>query len=177
MTLWTVQPAAALAEIRRDGTLRARPPADPRWRRAYEWMAAEMAHRGIVDGTGAGPAGARRPALPVWAWRSCGRPGHGPDAGTVRALLSDAEMEREPVVIEFGAPAGLVLLSVYAAWNEVLDGFIGGAAGPPEARLVWTLFDVGAARLDGGGDADHIQACVPRVERGWVRGVERISAR
>lgn len=99
--------------------------------------------------------------------------GGGPDAGTIRSLLSDAELEREPVVIEFAAPAGLVLLSVYSVWNEAIDWFLAGAAGPPDARLVGTLFDVGAARLDGREDADHIQACLPRVEWGWVRSVGR----
>ena len=142
-------------------------PSDAAFGAAYRWMGALMSRRGI----------AMRAPYPVWAWHSCGSYGRAPDAETIESLLSDNQLALAHFqIVELEVPDDGVLLTMYDAWNEVLDLFV-DAAGAPDpfvpAALVTRLLDVPDRAWDD-GVCRSVQATLPRLERAWIRSVRSV---
>ncbi len=150
MVLWSFQPLARIAELRKAGELVgswehvARSSGDA-IRRAYGEMVAAMERAGMPT--------AGRP--PVWAWG--GRPG---------VTVQDAHsLVGEPLwagyaTVEFSAPAELVLASDYGAWNDYLFALFDDAEA---ARPAWDVPTPIAGEL--------VQVCLPVLRAEWVREI------
>ena len=81
--------------------------------------------------------------------------------------------------IEVDAPDHLVLLSDYGVWNEILDECIdadGDASKTDPMGNNWErVFQVNLDEREpwGGSNNEDTQACLPYIERSWVRGLKR----
>ncbi|MBL1102743.1 DUF3841 domain-containing protein [Streptomyces coffeae] len=158
MRLWTVQPRAVVEGLERTGLLVGDwKHVEPSWRPAYEVMTDEMRRRGI-DCEG-------RP--PVWAWV-------GADSGeenvlvTARMLLSDEQIDSGVVVLDLDVPDNLVLRSSYSQWNELLSGVLSGEQSP---AMAWSI----DPEEEDTTEEFQVQACLPMLRRGWVRGIRPIN--
>jgi hypothetical protein len=125
-------------------------------------MSREMVRRGIC----------RRPVAPIWAWHSCGAPGNPPSWDDIVALCgTTGESGYE---IELDAPDELVLLSRYDVWNQILDECVDVQHDPskldPERSQWERVFRIELERAAEDDDFE-IQACLPYVDRDWVRSV------
>ena len=111
LRLWTVQAAAVLETLEREGVLRADPArADVDLRPAYEWMAARLAEKVPP------PPGC---TLPLWAWlRWDGLARPRPDLRAAGHLPPGTRGVR----IAFEMPVKKVLVSDFDAWHAVLNG-------------------------------------------------------
>jgi len=175
--LWTIQYETFMSRLEQRGRVRARwREAESAWKSAYVWMARQTVERGCC----------RRPVAPIWAWHSCGAVGQGPDREVVEDYCGPNG--RKVWLIEMEVPDGLVLLSHYGIWNDILEevcvangGKVIGAGGeevPPDPPVGdWEqVFDI---RLEDRtswideGNRHAIQACVPYVDREWIRGIKR----
>lgn len=130
MKLWTIQSAAAWAELQSKGVLRApfslTTGADPDWDNfvpAYNWMRDQMIARGIE------PTVNDPDLYPIWAW-----------SDHVVAFEEWALYKRRPkfwrdnnVLLEIDIPEERVLLSDYELWHLVLNG----EHSTPEERAEW----------------------------------------
>lgn len=175
MILWTVQYEPFMESLRRRKRILAKwREVEACWRPAYLWMAHQMVQRGCC----------RRPVAPIWAWHSCGALGRAPDTDTVESYCGSNG--HTIWIIEFDAPEKLVLLSHYGIWNDIL-GEVSCAQGgrnigendeeesAPHVEKWERVFQI---QLDGrrpwGQENYHdIQACVPYLDRAWVRRTKR----
>ena len=184
MILWTIQMAEALDRLERKGRLEADwRRVEKSWLPAFRWMAQQMTLR----------LGIRQRRPPVWAWHSyLGARKRRPD------LRSSGHLPRGAtgVRIEFDAPEGLVLLSDFDMWHCALNNWYLALSDSEDRRVEalkqkdklpqqmivrsWErMFALGCGSTkEWGRRSDRvIQACVPRVEAGWVRRVDRFTAR
>ena len=138
-------------------------PAD-HWRKAYAWMARQMARRGL-------------PTLshpPIWAWprdRSFGGP---PTIGTAYALLSEAELENGVWIIDLSVPTCRCLRSSYRIWNAIIDSFFDGI---PVGEPPYGLMDAPLYRSPAPVEPDDHQFCLPYIHTSWVRGIRPMPYR
>ncbi|TQM05841.1 hypothetical protein [Pseudonocardia kunmingensis] len=150
MLLWSFQPLARIAELRRTRELVGS------WEHvpassgeailgAYRAMVAAMERAGV-------PTHGRPP---VWAW-----------GGARGVTLEDAHsLVGEPLwagwaTVEFTAPAELVLATDYGAWNDDLAArFTGAAPHPPPWDVPTPIGE------------ELVQVCLPVLRAEWVREV------
>lgn len=151
---------------------------DPDFARAYRWMVAQMAARGLD--TGGNP--------PFWAWHSYGRWGKRVDLRTFYQI--------KPVLrLTLEVPDQLVLLNDYEFWHDVLGNSHISTSEAEYDRLevledsgkldqtvkeaTWQrIFDLtqwGDPNWIGNKDEPYIQACMPWFEHAWIRKVERFE--
>ena len=115
-------------------------------RAGYRGMVAAMAKAGVDTGG--------RP--PIWAW-------HGQlQLLDAVMLLGDPQRCAGHVTIEFEAPDVLVVLTEYGAWNDHLCALVDGIHVDG-----WTAVPPATSPA---------QACLPHLERGWVRAVRPLPA-
>lgn len=142
MRLWSIQPAAVVEAIERDGHVFAAPdfakawdePADCPWgfSRAYKWMAGQMSRL-----IGPPPPGAQ---LPMWAWARPPNPtsSGAPDLRSMRGA--------EPAfLLELEVPDSDVLLSDHGSWHMVLGGHCLGLTEADQLALEARLSAVAVA--------------------------------
>jgi hypothetical protein len=148
--LRTFQPLARVAELRQTGELVGSWEHVPRSSGdviagAYRALVAAMERAGVPT--------AGRP--PVWAW-----------GGNCRVTVADAHsLVGDPLwdgfaTVEFTAPAALVHVTDYGAWNDDLAARFAGAPPHPPA------WDVPTPLGDG-----LVQVCLPVLRADWVREV------
>lgn len=154
--------------------------ADPDYTRAYGWMVAQMAARGLD--TGGNP--------PFWAWHSYGGAGKRVDMRFINASV--------PLLrLTLAVPDELVLLSCFERWHFVLNNWYHSIdeADYAQAEVLedagkldqgvkeesWLrIFDLsvyGDPAWNGSDDHSSIQACMPWFEHAWIRKVERFEPR
>lgn len=159
--LWSFQSMDACELLEKSGTLQVTWRFTPiNWRPTYEWMAREMASRGIgIEGH-----------APVWAWHSCeGQQQTPPTLGTARNLLTDKQILDGVCVIEFDAPENMCLLSSYNRFNDLLDAYLEQGFLPNREEYL-DMFDIWPLRAD-----DNIQAALPRLEKDWVEDIRHLD--
>ena len=150
--LWSFQSRLFVDKLNLEGI------ATPDWqdllpsvRLAYEWMANQLSLKTKCETN----------LPPIWAWAmfdNCVEPNL--EAG--RQLLSQNELNRGVVLIEFDAPAALTLLSCYEIWNQFLDLAIDLERAPED--LDWLrMFSSATIR-----NSPTIQAVLPHIEKDWV---------
>jgi len=148
--LWTFQPLARVAALRHTGELvgsweHVPPSAGDAIAGAYRAMVAAMERAGVPT--------AGRP--PVWAW-----------GGSCGVTVADAHsLVGEPLwagfaTVDFTAPAALVHVTDYHAWNDDLAARFAGAAPDPPPWDVPTPIGHGL-----------VQVCLPVLRAAWVREV------
>jgi hypothetical protein len=153
--LWSFQPLARVRALETHGELVASwdhvpPSTSDVVRAAYREMVAAMDRAGVVtDG---------RP--PVWAW-----------GGSCGVTLADAHslvgelLWSGYATVEFVAPAELLVVSDYGAWNDYLaELFVAG----PDAGV--------APAWDVPTPIGHelVQVCLPVLRASWVREIRRL---
>jgi hypothetical protein len=148
--LWSFQPLARVAELEADGRLvgwweHVPTSTSDAIRTAYREMVAAMDRAGVpTDG---------RP--PVWAWG--GR--HGVTLGDAHALVG-APLWNGYATVEFAAPAELLFVTDYGAWNDYLaDLFVADATVP----AAWDVPTPIGPEL--------VQVCLPVLRAAWVREI------
>ncbi|HAS41904.1 MAG TPA: hypothetical protein DCS93_15595 [Microscillaceae bacterium] len=161
MRLWTFQYKEAVEELHQSGILTAKWSSYPseglsgRWKAAYQWMAKQMALKGINCGEYA----------PVWAFHSCITYRRKPDK-TDGHMLSFGYAQEEGVrLLTVDCPDDLVLLTNYSVWNEILDVLVETEATAIEADLTKKLYTLPQAETMDGG---NIQATIPFLKKEWV---------
>jgi len=161
MRLWTFQYKESVEELHQHGVLTAKWSRYPleglsgRWRLAYQWMAKQMALKGIDCGQYA----------PVWAFHSCMKYRRKPDKNDGNMLSFGYAQEEGAQLLTVDCPDELVLLTNYGAWNEILDVFIETAATTIKANLTKKLYTLPNANTMTSG---NIQATMPFLKKEWI---------
>ncbi len=161
LRLWSFQSMTACEILEKKGILYAEWDFAPvNWRPAYEWMALEMAARGIeLNGN-----------APIWAWHSCEGQLHAPPTlGTARNQLTDMQILEGICVVEFDAPTELCLLSSYTRFNDLLDVYLQQEA-LPSREFFMDMFEVLPLR-----EHDNIQAALPYLKMSWVHDIRHLD--
>lgn len=139
MKLWTIQPAAVVEAIERDGFAIAAPdfardwsePSGCAWgfEKAYGWMAERMASR-----LGPPPAGVK---FPMWAWARPPSPtaSGAPDRRSMRG-------EEPAFLLALEVPESDALLSDHGSWHMVLGGHCLGLTESDQEQLEARLASV-----------------------------------
>ena len=111
MTLWTIQPLAAWAELQDKGVLRARSDnvSEPAWMPAYRWMTGQMGSR-------IGPP-PEADSQAIWAWYRWDGATKTPDLRRAGHLMRGEKGVR----LEIDYPNDQVLLSDFSLWHYVLN--------------------------------------------------------
>lgn len=126
------------------------------WTKVYQWMANQMAEKGISCGENA----------PVWAWHSCGRFEQAPTLDVAGNLLSLFEIEAGVKTIEFEYPEHFTLLTNYGPWNDIIYHFLDGFEASKIALAdLQALYDLEPDSLS---EYDAIQATLPYLCMEWV---------
>lgn len=127
----------------------------PRQRGAYEWMAAQMAARGIAAGA----------APPIWAWHSCGGWEQPPRQQDIDALLGIGwALEGWWHWLALEVPANQALLSSYHWWGLRFYEQDPADFGLDDAQLAALTFDLHAPDFE----IDQIQASLPVLRLEWM---------
>jgi hypothetical protein len=161
MHLMTLQGRSVLAAIYRYGVYRAPwPPKPDDWRLSYQWMARQMARRGVPT----------HGKAPVWCWARDAKFGGPPNHGTARMLLSDIAIEAGIWVIDLDVPDRFCVRSHYGRWNLIMDHFYDHGTPPPSDLGIFDVprsraprFRWQRERID-----EPDQVCVPLIAHGWV---------
>lgn len=104
---------------------------------------------------------------PIWAWHKNFGKRSSPGKLVARLLLSDCEIERGVYRIKLTVPPEWAVVSSYGIWNDALchctdHGSI------PENPFREMFFPEVIAK------DDDTQACLPFIEREWIKRVEKI---
>ena len=167
MRLWTFQSIQAINELNEQGKLVVK------WERykhsalerAYRWMRTQMVAKGIEMHGNA----------PIWTWHSCQAYKKAPTLDDARCLLSDFEIESGIQTIELECPESIVLLSSYAAWNNILDQFLlEEEFTDVSANEMKALFEVSPQHYT---ESDSIQATLPFLDKKWVVDIRALNLR
>jgi len=123
----------------------------PAIRLAYNWMATHLSSKTSYHSD----------AAPVWAWFRFENSTE-PNLNTGRQLLSDDELSRGVMLVEFNAPVAIALLSCYETWNEFLDSVI--STGEIPDNIGWMrMFSSETIQ-----SSPTIQAVLPFIDPDWI---------
>ena len=158
MKLWSFQSSQAVQKLQEQRILKVSwdwySPRDP-YLQPYHWMHALMLQHGIDCG----------PTAPLWAWHSCGGMEHPPSLGTARNLLSNLQLEAGVQILSLECPQEVVLLSMYSAWNDIVDQFIDHG---PKTKISLQLTQHLLHLPKSLEDYEAIQATLPFINLDWV---------
>ncbi|MCW5554524.1 MAG: DUF3841 domain-containing protein [Verrucomicrobiae bacterium] len=157
MILWTFQSPAATRSIKAKDRYYAS------WHYVVSW--AIPAYRMMCDELRA-LRGWDLKSPPIWTWHKCNNRQTRPGKQFARLLLSEVEKQKGVYLIKLDAPEHCIVLSSYRIWNQALDLSLETDTIPK--RLLKQMFSKGAISQD-----DTVQACLPFVERNWIRQVVR----
>lgn len=158
VNLWTFQSPAATELIRNSPRYYASWGFSGGWDNRYRWMCDELKRLKNWD----------MQYPPVWAWHKTFGKCSCPGKLVAELLLSELQIEQGVYRIKLSVPDDFVVLSAYGMWNDALDHFTDHGSIP--ADPFHKMFSTEEINKD-----VDTQACLPFIERDWVKRVEKIT--